>query len=270
MVHGGSGDRGVNLAPWVACCWPPSSRRPAPSAPPGRGRRRWRRSPPSCARSIRTRSRWRSGSSPGAARQGRIGVGWRTAYREDVEPADEPSVEILEVDRILTELAGTAGAGSQAARQALLTDLFSRATEPEVDFVRRLLTGELRQGALAGVMTDAVATASGIPIAHRPPRRDALGRPRPHRGAGADRRAGRPRGRAARRCCTRSSRCWRPAPPTSPRRSATPARRRWSGSSTARGCRCTGSTTRCASTRATSTTSPTGSPVWWRWPASCR
>ena len=111
----------------------------------------------------------------GAARQGRIGVGWRSAYRQDVEPAADPSVEILEVDRILTELAGTAGAGSQAARQRLLTDLFSRATEPEVDFLRRLLTGELRQGALAGVMTDAVATAAGIPIGSRPARRDAVG-----------------------------------------------------------------------------------------------
>jgi DNA ligase-1 len=100
----------------------------------------------------------------GVPRQGRIGVGWRSAYRQDVEPADEASVEILELDRTLTELAGTSGAGSQAARQALLTDLFSRATEAEVDFVRRLLTGELRQGALAGVMTDAVATAAEIPI----------------------------------------------------------------------------------------------------------
>jgi len=100
----------------------------------------------------------------GVPRQGRIGVGWRSAYRQDVEPAGEASVEILELDRILTELAGTSGAGSQAARQALLTDLFSRATEAEVDFVRRLLTGELRQGALAGVMTDAVATAAEIPI----------------------------------------------------------------------------------------------------------
>jgi DNA ligase-1 len=101
----------------------------------------------------------------GVPRQGRIGVGWRSAYRQDVEPAVEASVEVLELDRILTELAGTSGAGSQAARQALLTDLFSRATEAEVDFVRRLLTGELRQGALAGVMTDAVATAAEIPIA---------------------------------------------------------------------------------------------------------
>ena len=109
----------------------------------------------------------------------------------------------------------------------------------------------------------------GHPDRHRPARRDALGRPRSHRGARADRRAARPSRPCGWRCCTRSSRCWPPAPPTSPRRSATPARRRWSGSSTARGCRCTGSATRCASTPATSTTSPTGSPAWWRWRATC-
>ena len=65
----------------------------------------------------------------GVPRQGRIGVGWRSAYRQEFEPAAEASVEVLEVDRILTELAGTSGPGSQAARQGLLTDLFSRATE---------------------------------------------------------------------------------------------------------------------------------------------
>jgi DNA ligase-1 len=101
----------------------------------------------------------------GVPRQGRIGVGWRSAYRHEVVPATEPSVDVLALDRILTELAGTAGPGSQGRRQALLSDLFSRCTEAECDFVRRLLTGELRQGALAGVMTDAVAKASDIPIA---------------------------------------------------------------------------------------------------------
>ena len=100
----------------------------------------------------------------GAARQGRIGVGWRTAFSVDVPAADEPSVEVLELDAILTELAGTAGAGSVAARQGLLRDLFGRATVAEADFIRRLLTGELRQGALAGVMTDAVAKAAEVPL----------------------------------------------------------------------------------------------------------
>src|SRR3546814_4019004 len=49
--------------------------------------------------------------------------------------------------------------------QQLLEHLFERATAPEADFVRRLLTGELRQGALAGVMTDAIAKAAGVPLA---------------------------------------------------------------------------------------------------------
>ena len=101
----------------------------------------------------------------GAARQGRIGVGWRTAFSVEVPAAGDPSIEILELDAILTALAGTSGSGSVAARQDLLRDLFGRATAAEADFVRRLLTGELRQGALAGVMTDAVAKASEAPIA---------------------------------------------------------------------------------------------------------
>jgi DNA ligase-1 len=101
----------------------------------------------------------------GVPRQGRIGVGWRSAYRQEVEAAADPSVEVLELDAILTELAGTSGPGSQGRRQALLADLFSRSTAAEADFVRRLLTGELRQGALAGVMTDAVAKAADVPLA---------------------------------------------------------------------------------------------------------
>jgi DNA ligase 1 len=101
----------------------------------------------------------------GAVRQGRIGVGWRTVYGMEVTPAGEPSVEVLELDEIVTTLAGTAGAGSQGTRAALLQALFERLTEAEVDFVRRLLTGELRQGALAGVMTDAIATAAEVPLA---------------------------------------------------------------------------------------------------------
>ncbi|MGH9273684.1 MAG: ATP-dependent DNA ligase, partial [Acidimicrobiales bacterium] len=100
----------------------------------------------------------------GAARQGRIGVGWRTAFSVDVPPAAAPSIEILELDSILTDLAATSGAGSVAARQELLRDLFGRATAPEADFIRRLLTGELRQGALAGVMTDAVGKAAEVPL----------------------------------------------------------------------------------------------------------
>ena len=101
----------------------------------------------------------------GVPTQGRIGVGWRTAFSVDVEHATAPTITIGELDDALTALAGTTGPGSVGARHALLTDLFSRATPEEADFIRRLLTGELRQGALGGVMTDAVAKAAEVPIA---------------------------------------------------------------------------------------------------------
>ncbi len=100
----------------------------------------------------------------GVPRQGRSGVGWRTAFAVDVPHADEASIEVLELDATLTALAGTSGAGSVAARQELLGGLFGRATGAEADFIRRLLTGELRQGALAGIMTDALATAADVPL----------------------------------------------------------------------------------------------------------
>lgn len=101
----------------------------------------------------------------GAPRQGRIGVGWRSAFGVEVAAASEPSLEVLEVDAVLADLAVTTGAGSVGRRRALLEGLFGRATDAEAEFVRTLLTGGLRQGALAGVMTDAVAEAAGVPLA---------------------------------------------------------------------------------------------------------
>jgi DNA ligase-1 len=101
----------------------------------------------------------------GVPRQGRIGVGWRTAVKVEVAPAVDPSITIAELDAVLAELAVTSGSGSVAARQRLLGDLFARATAPEAEFIRVLLTGGLRQGALAGVMADAVAKAAGVPLA---------------------------------------------------------------------------------------------------------
>jgi DNA ligase-1 len=101
----------------------------------------------------------------GAPRQGRIGIGWRTVAKLQVEPADEPSLTVTDVDEALTAVDGMRGPGSQAARSALLTDVFSRATAPEQDLIGRLLVGELRHGALAGVLTDAVAKAADIPLA---------------------------------------------------------------------------------------------------------
>ncbi|HEX5402004.1 MAG TPA: ATP-dependent DNA ligase [Pseudonocardiaceae bacterium] len=99
----------------------------------------------------------------GQPRQGRIGTGWRTLVKLDVPPADDPTLTVAEVDRVLTELAATSGAGSAAARATHLTALLRQATKAEHDFLLRLLTGELRQGALEGVMVDAVAKAADVP-----------------------------------------------------------------------------------------------------------
>ena len=70
---------------------------------------------------------------------------------------------VLEVDAALRKIGATTGPGSQAARREELTSLFSRATEPEQQFLARLLTGELRQGALQALMADAVAKAADLP-----------------------------------------------------------------------------------------------------------
>jgi len=99
----------------------------------------------------------------GEPRQGRIGVGWASAYRSSAAPATEPSLTVVDVDQSLAELATTAGAGSQARRMALLDELMGRATANEQAFVRALLTGELRQGALGGILAEAVARAADVP-----------------------------------------------------------------------------------------------------------
>jgi DNA ligase 1 len=101
----------------------------------------------------------------GTPRQGRIGIGWRTIAAVAPCPAAEPTLQVGEVDATLSELAGTGGPGSAARRRELLTGLFHRATAAEDELLRKLLTGELRQGALAGVMTDAIATAGDVPLA---------------------------------------------------------------------------------------------------------
>jgi DNA ligase 1 len=100
----------------------------------------------------------------GELRQGTVGVGW-AALKELPEPATEPALEVLEVDEAMTRLKEISGAGSQAARRQLLAELFSRATEHEHRLLVGLFLGELRQGALEGVMADAVAKAAGVPVA---------------------------------------------------------------------------------------------------------
>jgi ATP-dependent DNA ligase I len=92
-----------------------------------------------------------------------IGVGWAALRDRPPEKAPPPELNVLEVDASLRKIGATTGSGSQAARRDELTDLFSRATEPEQQFLARLLTGELRQGALQAVMADALAKAADVP-----------------------------------------------------------------------------------------------------------
>ena len=101
----------------------------------------------------------------GETRQGRIGVGWATLAGLRGAPAAAPSLTLRDVDAALDAVATTAGKGSAAARTARLRALFERATAPEQDFLVRLLVGELRQGALEGVMLDSIAAASALPAA---------------------------------------------------------------------------------------------------------
>ena len=99
----------------------------------------------------------------GKPRQDRLGVGWATVYGVETAPADKPSLEVLEVDGVLEELADTSGPGSKKRRETLLESLFSAATTDEQRFLRGLILRNLRQGALEGVMADAVAAALDIP-----------------------------------------------------------------------------------------------------------
>ena len=151
--------------------------------------------------------------------------------------AASPSLTVADVDTAFQSLKTVKGKGSSTARQAQLGDLFGKATAEEQDFLLRLIVGELRQGALEGVMLEAVAAAADIPAAEvRRAATLAGGIPQVARAAlsGA--------GLAALLHpldAAGAARCWRNRPRTSRPRSRTSAPRCSNGSSTARASRCT-------------------------------
>lgn len=98
----------------------------------------------------------------GELTQRQIGVGW-ALLRERPPPAAEPSLTVAQLERALGAIGSLGGPGSVAARRAAVQALLARADAAEQDFLLRLLLGDLRQGALAGVMTDAAARAAGLP-----------------------------------------------------------------------------------------------------------
>jgi DNA ligase-1 len=98
--------------------------------------------------------------------QGQIGVGGSALRSAAGEPAAlVPQLAISDVDGLIAELQRMRGAGSTTLREMALRALFARATLREQHFLMRLLVGELRQGALAGVMIDAIAAAAALPAA---------------------------------------------------------------------------------------------------------
>ncbi|MFL9682870.1 MULTISPECIES: ATP-dependent DNA ligase [Streptomyces] len=98
--------------------------------------------------------------------QGRIGVGWSTLKRvvpPAVPPVVEPALTLAEVDAALDALAGVAGPGVQAERARRVGELFAAATVEEQELLVRLLSGEVRQGALDAVALEGVAKAAAMP-----------------------------------------------------------------------------------------------------------
>ncbi|WP_102418329.1 ATP-dependent DNA ligase [Mycobacterium sp. 4858] len=103
---------------------------------------------------------WLSGELP----QRQIGVGW-ASLRSRPPPASHPTLTVAGVDARFSEIGAVSGKGSQARRAELIAGLFAAATDAEQTFLVRLLGGELRQGALTGIMADAVARAAELPVA---------------------------------------------------------------------------------------------------------
>ena len=100
----------------------------------------------------------------GSLRQRRTGVGWKS-LQSVPDPAAESTLTVGEVDAAFAAIAELAGPGSAAARTAAVEALLSRATADEQGFLRGLVFGDLRQGALEAQVQEGLAVAFGVPVA---------------------------------------------------------------------------------------------------------
>ncbi|HWE50651.1 MAG TPA: ATP-dependent DNA ligase [Bryobacteraceae bacterium] len=98
----------------------------------------------------------------GETRQGRKGIGYAVVRDAEVSPAANATLQIRDVDRMLASLAAIKGAGSEQRKRGELRSLLAQATADEQQFLKELLLGGLRQGALEGIMFEALAKASGV------------------------------------------------------------------------------------------------------------
>ncbi len=99
----------------------------------------------------------------GRVRQRRTGIGWRS-LAELPPPADSPTLTAAGVDAELERISVLSGEGSHAARSTAIASLFGSATAPEQDYLRNLVVGEMRQGALDSLLLDAIAAAAEVPV----------------------------------------------------------------------------------------------------------
>src|SRR5689334_2932406 len=99
----------------------------------------------------------------GTIRQSKPGVGWATLRKARSHAGTSARLHVRDVDETLERISKTSGKGSAAEKQRLLGELFAQATKEEQDFLFRLLTGELRQRALEGIMVEALAKARDLP-----------------------------------------------------------------------------------------------------------
>ncbi|MGC4111771.1 MAG: ATP-dependent DNA ligase [Nocardioides sp.] len=99
----------------------------------------------------------------GTILQRRTGVGWR-GLSSLPDPSAEPSVGVVDVDEALDRISELAGAGSQEQRASGVRDLFARLTSDEQGWLRGVMTGNVRQGALDALVQEAIAAASGVPL----------------------------------------------------------------------------------------------------------
>jgi DNA ligase-1 len=97
--------------------------------------------------------------------QGKLSLGYAALRDASAAGSSSPVLTLLDVDSAFARLKRAKGQGAAMRRQEILGELFSRATPAEQDFLVRLIAGELRQGALEGVMLEALATAAGVPAA---------------------------------------------------------------------------------------------------------
>ena len=97
--------------------------------------------------------------------QGKLSLGYAALHQAGATAAPAAGLTVLDVDAAFEQIKRARGKGATASRARVLAELFSRATAAERDFLARLIAGELRQGALEGVMLEALASAAGVAAA---------------------------------------------------------------------------------------------------------